>query len=94
MSPKPVIPFRQRLLEDMDVRHFGEKSKHDYLRHIDRIALSSLLPQLNEAPKSQTSSGEAERCPKCGGRLHVILRFEGACRRRKTAPATTRFDTS
>jgi len=35
MSTKPVNPFRQRLLEDMAVRHFGEKSKHDYLRHID-----------------------------------------------------------
>ena len=58
------------------------------------IALSSLLPQVNEAPKSQTSSEEAERCPKCGGRMHIILRFEGACRRRKTAPAPARFDTS
>ena len=32
MSPKPVTALRQRLLEDMAVRHFGEKSKHDYLR--------------------------------------------------------------
>lgn len=57
------------------------------------IAFSSLLPQMNEAPKSQTSSEETERCPKCGGRMHVILRFEGACRRR-TTPAPVRFDTS
>jgi hypothetical protein len=58
------------------------------------IALLSLLPQVNEAPQSQTPSEEAERCPKCGGRMRVILRFEGACRRRKTAPVPARFDTS
>ena len=58
------------------------------------IALSSLLPQVNEAPKSHTPSEEAERCPKCGGPMQVILRFEGACRRRNTPPVTARFDTS
>ena len=57
------------------------------------IALSSLLPQVNEAPKSHTPSEEAERCPKCGGPMQVILRFEGACRR-NTPPVTARFDTS
>ena len=58
------------------------------------IAFSSLLPQGDEAPKSQTPGEEAERCPKCGGRMHIILRFEGACRRRNTVAASTRFDTS
>jgi hypothetical protein len=58
------------------------------------IALSSLLPQMYEPPKSQPPSEETERCPKCGGRMHIILRFEGACRRRKTTPAPVRFDTS
>jgi len=58
------------------------------------IAFSSLLPQVDEAPKSQTPGEEAERCPKCGGRMHIILRFEGACRRRNTVAASTRFDTS
>ena len=37
MSPKSIIPFRQRLLEDMAVRHFSAKSTHDSLRHIDRF---------------------------------------------------------
>jgi hypothetical protein len=58
------------------------------------IALLSLLPQVNEAPKSSTSSEEEERCPKCGGLMHVILRFEGVCRRRKMQPIPARFDTS
>ena len=48
MSTKPVNPFRQRLLEDMAIRHFGEKSQQDYLRHIDsflvwRLAIAFTL---------------------------------------------------
>jgi integrase/recombinase XerD len=50
MSPKPVIAFRQRLLEDMAVRHFSEKSTHDYLRHIDRF-----LAFLGRAPETATA---------------------------------------
>lgn len=37
MTTKPVNPFRQRLLKDMAVRPFGEKSQQDYLRHIDNF---------------------------------------------------------
>ena len=50
MSPKPVTALRQRLLEDMAVRHFGEKSKHDYLRHIDRF-----LAFLGRPPETATA---------------------------------------
>jgi len=50
MSPKPVIPFRQRLLEDMAVRHFSEKSTHDYVRHIDRF-----LAFLGRPPETATA---------------------------------------
>ena len=58
------------------------------------IALSSLLPQVNKAPTPNAPSEEAECCPKCGGRMHIVLRFEGACRRRKMPFVTARFDTS
>ncbi|HXY77795.1 MAG TPA: phage integrase N-terminal SAM-like domain-containing protein, partial [Candidatus Acidoferrales bacterium] len=50
MSPKPIVPFRQRLLEDMAVRHFSEKSTHDYLRHIDRF-----LAFLGRPPETATA---------------------------------------
>ena len=33
MSDKPISPLRQRLLEDMTVRNFVEKTKNDYVRH-------------------------------------------------------------
>lgn len=50
MSPTPVTALRQRLLEDMAIRHFGEKSTHDYLRHIDRF-----LAFLGRAPETATA---------------------------------------
>jgi len=58
------------------------------------IALSALLPQVKAAPKPDTAGEPAERCPKCGGRMLIIERFEGACRPRKTPSPARRFDTS
>ena len=58
------------------------------------IALSLALPQLNEASKPDATGEPAERCPKCGGRMLIIERFEGACRPRKTPSLPTRLDTS
>jgi hypothetical protein len=58
------------------------------------IALSALLPQVKAAPKPDSAGEPAERCPKCGGRMLIIERFEGACRARKTPSPARRFDTS
>jgi hypothetical protein len=58
------------------------------------IALTSLLPQVNEAVKSETPSEPLPRCPHCAGRMLIIERFEGACRRRNAPSASMRFDTS
>ena len=38
MSAKPISPLRRRMLEDMAVRKFGEKTQHDYIRHIESFA--------------------------------------------------------
>ena len=32
MSEKPISPLRQRMIEDMTVRKFGEKTQSDYIR--------------------------------------------------------------
>src|SRR5438128_2420873 len=32
MSEKPISPLRQRMIEDMSVRNFGEKTRNDYIR--------------------------------------------------------------
>jgi hypothetical protein len=58
------------------------------------IALSSLLPQVNAVPKPDIPGEPVERCPKCGGRMLIIERFEGACRPRKMRFPPSGFDTS
>jgi integrase/recombinase XerD len=34
MSTKPISPLRQRMIDDMTVRNFVEKTRHDYIRHV------------------------------------------------------------
>src|SRR2546428_12631711 len=34
MSEKPISPLRRRMIEDMTVRNFVEKTRDDYIRHV------------------------------------------------------------
>ena len=34
MSEKPISPLRRRMIEDMTVRNFVEKTRNDYIRHV------------------------------------------------------------
>jgi site-specific recombinase XerD len=34
MSAKPISPLRRRMIEDMTVRNFVEKTRNDYIRHV------------------------------------------------------------
>ena len=34
MSNAPISPLRARMIEDMSVRKFGEKTQKDYIRHV------------------------------------------------------------
>jgi hypothetical protein len=34
MSEKPISPLRRRMIEDMTVRNFVEKTHNDYIRHV------------------------------------------------------------
>ena len=38
MSEKPISPLRQRMIEDMTVRNFVEKTKSDCVRHVKSLA--------------------------------------------------------
>ena len=38
MSQKPISPLRRRMIEDMTVRKFAEKTRNDYIRHVKTIA--------------------------------------------------------
>jgi len=35
MSEKPISDLRRRMLDDMAVRQFGEKTRGDYIRHVE-----------------------------------------------------------
>ena len=41
MSEKPISPLRRRMLEDMAVRQLGEKTKSNYIRHVENSQPSS-----------------------------------------------------
>ena len=34
MRETPISPLRGRMIEDMTVRNFVEKTRHDYIRHV------------------------------------------------------------
>jgi integrase/recombinase XerD len=38
MSQKPISPLRRRMIEDMTVRKFVEKTRDDYIRHVKTFA--------------------------------------------------------
>src|SRR5262245_32166486 len=39
MSEKPISPLRARMIQDMTVRNFVEKTKTDYIRHVKTFAV-------------------------------------------------------
>jgi integrase/recombinase XerD len=38
MSPEAISPLRQRMIEDMSIRQFGEKTRRDYIRQVRAFA--------------------------------------------------------
>ena len=45
MSDTPISPLRRRMIEDMTVRGFGEKTQSDYIRHVKNLS-TFLVPSL------------------------------------------------
>jgi len=50
MSKKPVSPLRQRLIDDMTARRYGEDTKRDYVRNVRKFAAF-----LGRSPDTATS---------------------------------------
>ena len=50
MTDKAVSPLRQRMIEDMTVRHFKEKVQKDYIRHVRNFTVF-----LGRSPDTATS---------------------------------------
>lgn len=38
MSDKPISDLRRRMITDMTVRTFSDKTQHDYIRHVEAFA--------------------------------------------------------
>ena len=36
---RPISPLRRRMIEDMSVRGFGEKTQSDYIRHVKNFTI-------------------------------------------------------
>ena len=43
-----ISPLRQRMIDDMTARHFGEKTQKDYIRCVKNLAVFSNWPQAKE----------------------------------------------
>ena len=44
MSEKPISPLRRRMIEDMTVRKFVEKTQKDYIRHVKNLRRRTAVP--------------------------------------------------
>ena len=48
-SPRPISPLRARMIEDMTVRGFSEKTPHDYVRKVRAFAAFNVVQSTSAA---------------------------------------------
>src|ERR1700731_3857193 len=80
MSEKPISPLRRRMIEDMTVRNFVEKTHNDYIRHVrtftaflgrapdnaGHVSLGQLkVISAIESCRTAALGGHVERCEDC-----------------------------
>jgi hypothetical protein len=62
MSQAPISPLRRRMIEDMTVRGFGEKTQSDYIRHVRTFTLFlGRSPNHAQPERSASVSGASAR---------------------------------
>jgi hypothetical protein len=62
MSDKPISPLRQRMIEDMTVRNFVEKTRNDYIRpRLKIFAFSSCIRRRSGCVR-RASMARLQRC--------------------------------
>jgi len=54
MSETRISPLRRRMIEDMTVRNFAEKTRHDYIRHV-----RAFTAFLGRSPDNATPGGSS-----------------------------------
>ena len=79
MSPEAVCPLRQRMIEDMTIRQFGEKTQRDYIREVASSRPSSAARR----------TGPSRRT--CGATSSTWPRSARATRRMNLAGTALRF---
>jgi site-specific recombinase XerD len=79
MSEKPISPLRQRMIEDMTVRNFVEKTRNDYIRQVKTFTAflgrspdQAIAEDLRRFQLHQTRAGV--RAPSINGSV-AALRF-------------------
>ena len=80
MNEKPISPLRQRMIEDMTVRNFVEKTRNDYIRQVKTFTAflgrspDQAIPEdLRRFQLHQTRAGV--RPPSINGSVAALLRF-------------------
>ena len=68
MSEKPISPLRQRMIEDMTVRNFGEKTRNDYIRTSRLSQLSSVARRIRQRLRIFAASSCIRDEQACGRR--------------------------
>ncbi len=52
MTDKAISPLRRRMIEDMAIRKFGQKTQHDYVRSVKDFAKFSAALPAPPSPKT------------------------------------------
>ena len=66
-----ISPLRQRMIDDMTARHFGEKAQKDYIRCVKTFA--AFLPRGHQHdPQSDEPAGPAQPDREKEGRAHGL----------------------
>jgi integrase/recombinase XerD len=73
MTDTAISPLRRRMIEDMTVRNFVEKTRNDYIRHV-----RTFTAFLGRSPDSATPEDfrrlQLQERPGCGRRPSTALR--------------------
>ena len=80
MNQKPISDLRRRMLEDMAVRRLGEKTRHDYINHVETFAVF-----LGRSPDTATAedlrrfqvheTGQGSKPPKMNAQVSALRFF-------------------
>ena len=52
MTDESISPLRQRMIEDMTIRHFAPKTQHDYIQRVKNFAPISAARPTRRLPRT------------------------------------------